>query len=531
MSNDFKINLPSEIKTDDSSSATYQTGETIDGKRGGHQALISGSSMLFSSFVASLADGEEIDSGWLDMAGVDKYQFTGSSSSTGMTVDTLSRATEGQDALVTSSAYNEGTFFLFNAICRQRFMRFKWRNTTGATVTNVSLEIKGTHGSSDKLSVFPLSSEPTIFSQAALVQAVLKGENNIGAFSSVRVNEFGVLSAADFLFDVARNLYEGVSEGEKFGRNPEVDVNTPNRDVWHGGRSGAVGLYSGFNATASENIEVFSDSNNDSGSLVSSGTATGGSANTIVDSSATFVTDGVAVGDLVINDTGAYHGKVSEVTSETTLTVFDWDDTTDTDGFIPTSGDSYRVATASSTGAAVTRWDKILDSDYVEQTPVYIIMNGTTGVIGTTNAMRCSRGRVVLAGSLETSADIITCRQETTTANVFATMPTETNATSIACDTVPAGITRIAYGLQCRCTRVNGASGSAVVRFMVRKLGGLFTSRINIDIGTDSPYEHPPGDFIILKEKTDFKWNVASVSDNNTFVSAKIPYVDFVLQE
>ena len=61
------------------------------------------------------------------------------------------------------------------------------------------------------------------------------------------------------------------------------------QDIWANG-----GEYTGVNATANENIQVFSADANDTGSLVSSGTATGGSTTTLVDSGADFVSDGVS---------------------------------------------------------------------------------------------------------------------------------------------------------------------------------------------------------------------------------------------
>lgn len=125
--------------------------------------------ILYKEFDNSVANTEELDSGWLDVSQIDKIQFSGNASASGMTVLISSRDDASQIPLESPVTYNEGSFYMFNVIARQSEMRFQWQNNTGGTVTNVSMLIKGTVGSSDKLSVFPLSVTPSDFSQAALI--------------------------------------------------------------------------------------------------------------------------------------------------------------------------------------------------------------------------------------------------------------------------------------------------------------------------------------------------------------------------
>lgn len=133
---------------------------------------------LFSDYQSSLADGEEIDSGWLDLGSVDKYQFEGLAASAGMTQMIMSSSgPNGTGASVTTTNEVAGTFQLFNVIARQRYIRFRWQNNTGDTVTDVALSIKATYGSSDKLSVLSLNTQPSDFSQSILTQSVLYGVN------------------------------------------------------------------------------------------------------------------------------------------------------------------------------------------------------------------------------------------------------------------------------------------------------------------------------------------------------------------
>lgn len=138
------------------------------------------SGYLFSDYQASLADGAEIDSGWIDMSTVDKYQFEGSASVAGMTQRLESSSgPAGTGATLVTSSEVLGPFTLFNVIARQRYMRFRWQNNTGSAVSNASLAIKASYGSSDKLSVLALNVPPADFSQSILTQSVIFGLNEL----------------------------------------------------------------------------------------------------------------------------------------------------------------------------------------------------------------------------------------------------------------------------------------------------------------------------------------------------------------
>lgn len=475
--------------------------------------------IVYAGFAETLADGESLQSDWIDCQYIDKIQFSGRSDTSGLTSNIESRADENQATLSTPVTYTDGPFYLFNIICRQRFMRFSWTNNTGSTVNDVSLELKATYGSSDKLSVFPVNISPSDFSQAALVQSILRGRTSDGTYVNVGVNNVGALNVSNFLLDVAREKYTNYRIDTKFGRNLDIDTGT-HEDVWNGG-----GLYTGHNATANENLETLSSSASDTGSLVSSGTATGGSTTTLVDTGATFITDGVAVGDLIINDTQAVHGIVKTVTSETTLTVLRFTDS-EIGTYSFASGDAYRVATATSTGAAVVKWSKILNEDYEVQTSKYVILNGVTGVTTTVDAMRCSRGKVILAGSTGHNVGQITLRQAVTTANIFAVMPADTGQTLICADTVPKGKTYIITNLDISIARASGTAGSANVQFKIRKYGESWQTKRSPSITTAIPYSPNINPDIIIEERSDVKWHVDSVSDNNTICSAEFEYIE-----
>lgn len=138
---------------------------------------------LFSEYAATIADGEEIASPIIDMAEVDKWQGEFGAGAVGLTqiIETANDAALSEFA-VTSNTIVDNTFQLFNVIVRQRYLRIRWQNNTGSPVSGCYAAIKATYGSSDKLSVFPLSVAPTDFSQAALVQAVAKAQQPDGDY-------------------------------------------------------------------------------------------------------------------------------------------------------------------------------------------------------------------------------------------------------------------------------------------------------------------------------------------------------------
>lgn len=292
--------------------------------------------------------------------------------------------------------------------------------------------------------------------------------------------------------------------GDKFGRNSAVSAA---EDIWEGG-----GTYTGFNATANENLAVVSASTADAGSVVSSGTATDGSTTSLTDSGATFVTDGVAVGDVVVNDTIGIHGVITART-ETVLTVAEMVD----GGGVPrnNAGDSYRVVTTSSTGAALVKVSNILDADYEIQTSKYVVMNGTTTVTTTVNCMRSSRARVVLAGSGGGNAGVITAKQASTTANVFWSILAGYNRTQVCADTVPAGKVYLIKSIDPSIIRANGAAASATATFRVRPRGQVFEALRPYELQNGSG--SPKAENIVLRPGTDFKLRIEAVS--NTVVA------------
>lgn len=478
------------------------------------------SEVLFTSEIASLANGAEIDTGFIDFSPYAKQQIAIVSDSIGLTfVQTLKASDTGVERTLTIPLPRLDS--PLNIPIRLAFQRLQIQNNSGASISNVTVQIKAYMGG-DGATVATLDTALVAQSQALLTRSVLAG-NPAGQsdFKNVVVNPAGALLTSDYGTEVAQGKFPGTALNKKFGRNNDIDGGSAPEDVWNGG-----GLYTGFDCVAAEILEFFSSSTADTGSLVSSGTATGGSGTTVVDTGATFVTDGVAIGDLVINDTQLIHGVVSAVTSETELTVFDFTAGGDTD-FVFEVGDAYRVASAASTGAAVIRVSSLLDASY-DSFAEYIIMNGTTPVSSAGSYLRQSRGVVVLAGTEQDNVGEVTGRQSTTVANVTMVMPARSGQTAICCDTVPRGQNWIIKTLNIQMARVNGNAGSAQVRFQTRKRGEAWQTRRFPEISNSLGYSSKDEGGIVVTQFTDVRWNVEDVSDNNTIVSAEFEY--FIIQ-
>ena len=339
---------------------------------------------------------------------------------------------------------------------------------------------------------------------AVLVKSVITGKSPSGDFINVKTNPEGAMSSTDFLFEVSRGNVSGVNFVHKFGRNSDIDTGGFEA-IWNGG-----GDYTGQNCTVAETLETFSSSANDSGTLVSSGTATGGSSTTLIDTGATFSSDGVAVGDILINDTLVDHGIVTAVT-ETQLTFLRMGSAS-----VNVSGNAYRVATDASTGTAVVKLGFLLDGDFDNETEEYIILNGTTPVDTVGTYIRHSRGRCYI----NTNIGAITARQKTTTANITMVLPIGYNGTMICAYTIPAG--KKGYIKKWFSSLAKKTNGFCNVRLMARAVNESFSVQEEYTITTtgssyvERNYDVPKDS---IREMTDLKV-MADSSVNDMGVSA-----------
>lgn len=527
----------------------------VDSSSGEPQGSLAGT-VIYSDYQASLVDGAEIDSGWLDMEKVDKVQFSGLASASGMTMTLESRADESQTALSTPVTYNDGVFYLFNIICRQRYMRFKWANNTGSTVTNVSMEIKQTFGSSDKLSVFPVGVDPSVFSQAALVQAIQRGKQPDGdyvnqaasgeAFNTSATLGSDAVYTSDWVDTDGWDTIQLVIATDQISANQglciqftdDTQAGTPTvrieskytlvqgdidrgflllnlqtkldgfRVKYTNGSTAQTAMY------LSATLKVVADNFtfNSAGALQTSD----------------FLTE-VARGSVNGYEIGTKFGRNPVINTNTTPEDV-WNGGSTYTGFPTGSPETVQVFssdandTSAGTGARTIRFYGLKSSTSSIYESEDVTMNGTTEVTTTSTWYRINRAIVLTAGSGGENAGTITIRHSTTTANVFVQMPSF-NQTTIAAYTVPANKEMLIKRVRVAITRSSGAAGSATITLRARTPGGVFRAIRVFEVQTGSPTEFVQLGGDVLPAGTDVKFRVEDVSDNGTVCESAIEYV------
>lgn len=199
-------------------------------------------------------------------------------------------------------------------------------------------------------------------------------------------------------------------------------------------------------------MECLSSSANDAGTLVSSGTSTGGGLTTLIDTGATFQTDGVAIGDIVVNDDDVESGQVVSIDSETQLTI------------IPSNGVTfdtvaYRVITAASTGVSVVEIHG-LDDDF-NDVDEFIILNGLTPVSTVKDYRRINHYHNMHVGSAGVSVGNIDL-QNVGGGTIYDRIGIGGNTSTQAHYTVPAGFNMFITDWRA------SSSGNKPLRFILR---------------------------------------------------------------
>ena len=188
-----------------------------------------------------------------------------------------------------------------------------------------------------------------------------------------------------YLFDVGRGLISNASSLIKIGVN--FDVGTSMEVVAPQG-----GLLHYLNNE--EQLKVVSSSTNDVGGVRVQGTATGGTDEYLEDTDTDFISVGVQVGDVVVDDTTSAIGVISNVeTNRLYVYKFQYNGTRGIQ-----AGDSYRVVYANGTGAALVRLEGV-DSNY-DLIQDWVVLNGTTSVATNKSFLRVNNAEVYLADSL-----------------------------------------------------------------------------------------------------------------------------------
>lgn len=208
------------------------------------------------------------------------------------------------------------------------------------------------------------------------------------ASSPVQITDSSV-GAADFVCNMPKGtaIAQGIISGHRsyrgFGYDPAIPSGTIT-DV--SGRSANIV----YPATAVL-MYVSSSSANDTGTILKTSVATGGTTTILIDTTGTsFITLGIIAGDTVLNDTDVINGIVVTVDSAIQLTIRPAASAT-------YSGKNYRIVRAGSTGASVVELHT-LNSAFVEQSE-FVVTNGVTPVAGVKTAIRINNCHVMAAGT------------------------------------------------------------------------------------------------------------------------------------
>ena len=234
-----------------------------------------------------------------------------------------------------------------------------------------------------------------------------RDENGV-VYGIERVGNQPRVSSMPYLFDIAGGHVAGHAPWLKLGYNPAL---TAEEDIW-----GAGGIYA-F-PTAETPMAVIGAATDDGSPATYSGTATGGTATTLIDTGKNFTTGEIVnVGDCVLLEkagTTPEWGYVTAVAA-TELTL----GRRFSRGGNP-NGRTYDVVDRTlSAGAQVVKVE-YLNAAYEEKVE-FVILNGATEVNLTGQPFRINSFRVIAVGSSGTSAaGGITLKARTPTATIYS---------------------------------------------------------------------------------------------------------------
>lgn len=196
--------------------------------------------------------------------------------------------------------------------------------------------------------------------------------------------------------EISKGGVGGHSSFRIIGQNPSIASGEGYADVYAGGSvSGGTQVYV---PPTSAQVHVFvSDDAADAGTVLSSGSVSSATETSMTDTGADFVSDGVAVSDLILDDSNIFIARVINVTT-TVLTVIAWFHPSD--GLrenTPVNGNAYRVVTPASTGSGVVHVDGL--NAFFNSQEEFIVLNGTSTVNSIKLWARINRIRGLGAGS------------------------------------------------------------------------------------------------------------------------------------
>lgn len=180
----------------------------------------------------------------------------------------------------------------------------------------------------------------------------------------------------------------------KWGKNSNIDIGTA-EDITEIG-----GDYTP--PTTNRTHQISSDTVEDKGVLIGSYTSTTYVDERFIDSSADFISDGVSIGNIIVDDTNQDHSIVTSIIDGQTLGIRSWHHADESN-----VGNSLRIIASAGTGASLLHIKLGYAEDGTELKE-FIILNGTTNVPTINSYFRIVRGHIHGSGSLNTNDGNIT---------------------------------------------------------------------------------------------------------------------------
>ena len=309
--------------------------------------------------------------------------------------------------------------------------------------------------------------------------------------------------------------FAGMKHVNIYGRNNDIGTATTPETIWSS--SGLI-----TPPTAARRHDIKSNSVQDKGTLIETGTIktvnvlSDGNIQ-IGDTAATFVTNGAAVGDALLNDTAFDHSVIVSVDSETQITVQPFHDDKDL-----TLLDTYRVVQQNGTGAAVAHIFGLDGS--CNEAGEFIIMNGKTNVATINSYIRINDFHTDLAGSGNKNADYMTATAQTD-ATVTSYIAQGDGKAAQAFYTVPNGKTAFVTNIWLEALRP-GTTGQAMVsaelrqtKFIPEGSVRILEEPIGVSLEGSSFNQKDFKPFKVFKQRTDIWLQCDYVTDNNMIVS------------
>ena len=333
------------------------------------------------------------------------------------------------------------------------------------------------------------------------------GKDRDGNTVALRVDSDGTL-ATDSYLDIAKCNLSGTTHINKFGKQLITGSGVANNDIMGNGS----GVYTP--PTANRIHQVKSDSIQDKGTLIGTYTSTTFGLDKFIDSGATFITDGVSVGDVIVNDTNGDHSLVVSVDSETVLTVENWHHSEDSN-----VGDTFRIGSSNGTGAVFVHIKNGQQKDGTELTE-FILMNGTTNVPTVNTYFRITRVHVHGVGTNKTNVGTITLIADTD-ATTTALISPNTGQTLMAFYHIPYGKTGYLTSLYSSMFRSDKVSDAAADIQLMSNLWGSdgVNTEFSIAVGSAGvnkdfkPYK-------VISQGTDIWIRSINTTDTNSTISA-----------